>query len=59
MELDDQAGGGSEDHLDEPRLPMHLAALVGALQGPPDLGAHHDRYLTYPHHEESDGAASA
>jgi hypothetical protein len=35
-------------------LPKHLAALVGALRGPDDLGANHDAYLTYP----SDGAAS-
>jgi hypothetical protein len=44
---------------DEMRLPRHLAALVGALQGPADLGAHHDHRLTYPHHEESGGVATA
>ena len=45
---------------EEPRLPRHLAALVGALQGPVDLGVNHDAYLTYPAHRDgSDGAASA
>jgi hypothetical protein len=32
---------------------------VDALQGPTDLGTHHDHYLTYPHHEESGGVATA
>lgn len=42
------------------RLPKHLAALAGALQGPVDLGANHDAYLTYPgERAESGGAASA
>jgi hypothetical protein len=42
------------------RLPKHLAALVGALHGPADLGANHDAYLTYPGDgTESGGAASA
>lgn len=44
---------------DEPQLPRHLAALVGALHGPADLGARHDDYLTYPHQEGSSGAATA
>jgi hypothetical protein len=30
------------------RLSKHLAALVGSLHGPADLGANHDAYLTYP-----------
>ncbi|MET8156502.1 hypothetical protein ABZT47_09005 [Sphaerisporangium sp. NPDC005289] len=59
MDFDDDAGAGTEDALDEPQLPRHLAALVGALQGPADLGVHHDWYLTYPHREESDGAIIA
>jgi hypothetical protein len=43
-----------------PRLPKHLAALVGALHGPEDLGVNHDAYLTYPSDgAESGGAASA
>lgn len=42
-----------------PRLPKHLAALVGALHGPSDLSVNHDKYLTYPHAEESGGVASA
>jgi hypothetical protein len=40
-------------------LPRHLAALVGALSGPPDLGRNHDKYLSYPDREEASGAASA
>ncbi len=40
-------------------LPRHLAALVGALNGPPDLGRNHDKYLTYPDRDEASGAASA
>jgi hypothetical protein len=59
MEFDDETSGSSEKNSHELQLPRHLAALVGALQGPPDLGAHHDRYLTYPHREESGGAATA
>lgn len=43
-----------------PALPRHLAALVGALHGPADLGANHDAYLTYASDDErSGGAASA
>jgi hypothetical protein len=45
---------------EEPRLPKHLTALVGALQGPADLGVNHDAYLSYPSGEhDSGGAASA
>lgn len=40
-------------------LPRHLAALVGALNGPPDLGRNHDKYLTYPDRDDASGAASA
>jgi hypothetical protein len=40
-------------------LPRHLAALVGALNGPADLGRNHDKYLSYPDRDEASGAASA
>jgi hypothetical protein len=40
-------------------LPKHLAALLGALRGPADLGRNHDKYLSYADREESSGAASA
>jgi len=42
-----------------PGLPPHLAALVGALKGPSDLGRNHDKYLAYPDRDEGSGAASA
>jgi hypothetical protein len=50
------------DAQDEQRLPLprHLAALVGALHGPADLGANHDAYLTHaPGQDRAEGAASA
>jgi len=54
---------GAEDahrERDEiPGLPRHLAALAGALKGPPDLGRNHDKYLAYPDRDEASGAASA
>lgn len=58
------AGGGhvadADRERDEiPDLPRHLAALVGALKGPPDLGRNHDKYLAYPGRNEGSGAASA
>jgi hypothetical protein len=40
-------------------LPRHLAALVGSLNGPEDLGRNHDKYLSYVDRDEKDGAASA
>jgi hypothetical protein len=55
-ERTDDAGG---DWDVPPGLPPHLAALVGALKGPPDLGRNHDKYLTYPDRDEVSGAASA
>ncbi|GAA4589442.1 hypothetical protein GCM10023194_43680 [Planotetraspora phitsanulokensis] len=58
MAFDDETPRDSEA-LDEVQLPRHLVALVGALQGPSDLGARHNHYLTYPHHEEPGGAATA
>ena len=59
--MTEQAGpGNAGDAQDEtPQLPPHLAALVGALSGPPDLGRNHDKYLAYPDREETGGAASA
>lgn len=42
-----------------PELPRHLAALVGALKGPLDLGRNHDKYLAYQDRDEDSGAASA
>ncbi len=45
---------------ESPSLPRHLAALVGSLVGPEDLGVNHDAYLTYPAPEDgSPGVASA
>jgi hypothetical protein len=51
----DAARGENEDR----ELPRHLAALVGALTGPADLGRNHDKYLAYPDRDEASGAASA
>jgi hypothetical protein len=51
----DDAADGREDS----RLPRHLAALIGSLQGPPDLGRNHDKYLTYVDRDEPGGAESA
>ena len=42
-----------------PPLPENLAALVGSIQGPADLGRNHDKYLAYPDREHDGGAASA
>jgi hypothetical protein len=44
---------------DSPALPEHLAALVGLLHGPADLGRNHDKYLTYTDRDDADGVASA
>lgn len=52
----DEDAAGAED---APALPPHLAALVGALRGPEDLGRNHDKYLSYADREEAGGAASA
>jgi hypothetical protein len=49
----------SRDRDDTSGLPRHLAALVGALNGPSDLGRNHDKYLAYPDRDEASGAASA
>lgn len=53
----------ADDHTAKPEavpaLPEHLAALIGALHGPEDLGRNHDKYLSYPDREDATGAASA
>jgi hypothetical protein len=53
------SGGGEDHESPAPPLPENLAALVGALQGPADMGRNHDKYLAYPDREEAGGAASA
>jgi hypothetical protein len=56
---DGRAEDVSRDEDEIPGLPQHLAALVGALTGPPDLGRNYDKYLAYPDRDEASGAASA
>jgi hypothetical protein len=56
---DGRVEDASRERDEIPGLPRHLAALVGALKGPPDLGRNHDKYLTYPDRDEASGAASA
>jgi len=57
---DDVPARDQEDEReDAPALPEHLAALVGSLHGPADLGRNHDKYLSYPDREDAGGAASA
>lgn len=46
-----------DDHV--PPLPEHLSVLIGSLDGAPDLGRNHDKYLTYADRDDADGAASA
>jgi hypothetical protein len=53
------SGSGEDAESPTPPLPENLAALVGALQGPADLGRNHDKYLAYPDREAAGGAASA
>ncbi|MDQ2812507.1 MAG: hypothetical protein M3Z75_11720 [Actinomycetota bacterium] len=36
----------SQERNEADGLPRHLAALVGALSGPADLGRNHDKYLS-------------
>jgi hypothetical protein len=59
MANDARADDAGRDQDEVPELPPHLAALVGALKGPPDLGRNHDKYLAYPDRDEASGAASA
>lgn len=47
---------GEGDKRQPPPLPENLAALVGSIQGPADLGRNHDKYLD---REQAGGAASA
>jgi hypothetical protein len=49
----------ADDADESRRLLRHLAALVGALQGPADLGANHDAYLTYSDTDGSSGGAAS
>ena len=53
------ADGEADGREDASRLPRHLSALIGSLQGPPDLGRNHDKDLTYLDRDESGGAESA
>ena len=55
----ERAGASEPDGAERPALPRHLQALVGALQGPADLGANHDTYLAYPAGEDSSGGAAS
>jgi len=59
--MTDSAGPVDEPDAgnDASGLPPHLAALVGALDGPPDLAREHDKYLAYPDREGHGGVASA
>jgi hypothetical protein len=53
------ADGAADGREDASGLPRHLSALIGSLQGPPDLGRDHDKYLTYLDRHESGEAESA
>jgi hypothetical protein len=55
----ERAGTPEPDGGERPALPRHLQALVGALQGPADLGVNHDAYLCYPAGEDSSGGAAS
>jgi hypothetical protein len=59
--VSDDAQTARQDAVDDqvPPLPEHLSALIGSLNGPPDLGRNHDKYLTYADRDDADGAASA
>jgi hypothetical protein len=57
---DDERSAGQATGDDEaPPLPEHLSALIGSLDGPPELGLNHDKYLTYADRDDADSAASA
>jgi hypothetical protein len=57
---ENSAGDSREDDASPaPPLPENLAALIGAIQGPADLGRNHDKYLAYPDREQAGRAASA
>jgi hypothetical protein len=59
MASDGQVDDAGQEQDEACGLPRHLAALIGALKGPPDLGRNHDKYLAYPDRDEASGAASA
>ncbi len=59
MANDGRVEDAAQERHDDAGLPRHLAALVGALNGPTDLGRNHDKYLAYPDRDEASGAASA
>jgi hypothetical protein len=57
--MSEYSGHDSDEHGEAPPLPENLAALVGSIQGPADLGRNHDKYLAYADREHDGGAASA
>lgn len=57
--MTDEPAGVDTGNMGLPSLPRHLAALVGALQGPADLGANHDAYLAYASGEDGAGEAAS
>jgi hypothetical protein len=59
MASDGRVDDAGQEQDEASGLPRHLAALIGALNGPSDLGRNHDKYLSYPDREEASGAASA
>jgi hypothetical protein len=59
MADDERIEDAGQERDEAAGLPRHLAALVGALSGPADLGRNHDKYLSYPDRDEASGAASA
>jgi hypothetical protein len=56
---DERVEDANRERDEIPGLPRHLAALVGALKEPPDLGRNHDKSLAYPDRDKPSGAASA
>jgi hypothetical protein len=59
MVSDERVEDANRERDEIPGLPRHLAALAGALKGPPDLGRDHEKYLAYPDRDDASGAASA
>jgi hypothetical protein len=57
--MTENSAGDSREDDESPAPPENLAALIGAIQGPADLGRNHDKYLAYPDREQTGGAASA
>jgi hypothetical protein len=52
------SGGIVENEDGGTALPRHLAALIGALQGPADLAVNLDSYLTYPQTDDPVGGVA-